>query len=381
MGAGATNETNLKIAQETNQANRDIAAQTNEANLTLAREENAFNERMWNEANKYNEPAKQVQRFQDAGLSAAASAQAAGNVAAQPLRSANLANQQTGAPMQAAVMQPQEFLTTMRNAAQLGIEMGDMIKSLTTAGLERETILSENDARRWATNKIMQDWLRGQASLPYAGRQAAAETRSMEGRAAADSKAGQLTDLAIEQAKANRDMLQKQLDVFDRNNEINYQKSLAELDNLIKDGINKDKQGQLTDAQTAGVKANTAKTYAETENVSKAGQLLDEQIEGANIQNRISEVLAILQENGYPQDFNERIAALMNSGKMDEKQLKGFIESLEKGRSISDVASEGNANLEFYYWQVFEKPMIDGISTITNMVKDIIPIPNIKVGK
>lgn len=381
MGAGATNETNLQIAQETNQANRDIAKETNETNLTLAREENAFNERMWNEANKYNEPAKQVQRFQDAGLSAAASAQAAGNVAAQPLRSANLANQQMGAPMQAAVMQPQEFLTTMRNAAQLGIEMGDMIKSLTTAGLERETILSENDARRWATNKIMQDWLRGQASLPYAGRQAVAETKSMEGRAAADSKAGVLTDLAIEQAKANRDMLQKQVDAFDRNNEINYQKSLAELDNLIKDGINKDKQGQLTDAQTAGVKANTAKTYAETENVSKAGQLLDEQISGANIQNRINEVQAILQENGYPQDFNERIAALMNSGKMDEKQLKGFIESLEKGRSVSQVASEGNANLEFYYWQVFEKPMIDGISTITNMVKDIIPIPNIKIGK
>ena len=330
MGAGATNETNLKIAQETNQANRDIAAQTNETNLHLAREENAFNERMWNEANKYNDPANQVQRFQNAGLSAAASAQAAGNVGAQPLRSANLANQQMGAPMQAAVMQPQEFLTTMRNAAQLGIEIGDAVKSLSTAGLEREVILTDNDAKRWATQKVMQDWLLGQSQLPYATRKAEADTKSAEGRAAADSKLGEVTDLAMEEKKLNIEMLKKQLYYFD-------QKSQAEIDEIAKRIEQYDLQGELTKAQTANAnaqvdltKAQTANAYKQGEQIAAQTQNIKDQNAGILADNRIKGLQAIMEETGLPKDFLGVQASLIMKGEITQKEFSDNLKSFKR---------------------------------------------------
>ena len=361
MGAGATNETNLQIAQETNQANRDIAAQTNETNLQLAREENAFNERMWNEANKYNEPAKQVQRFQDAGLSAAASAQAAGNVAAQPLRSANLANQQTGAPMQAAVMQPQEFLTTMRNAVQLGTDLGESIKSLTQAGMESEVLMTEMDAKRWATKKIMQDWLKGNKELPYTSRQAEAETKSMEGRAAADSKLAEAQELANQNAKLNRDLLQKQLDWFDKNNNINYDKAVAELRNLEKTGENLDiqgdnlqKQGKQIDAQTQNIKQSTSNAIKQGEQIDAQTENIKDQNAGILSENRIKNVEAILKENGYPESFQERIAILMNRGQMTTEDLINFMKKVQTTQEVGSDWNETDPKMKKYFTFVFD---------------------------
>lgn len=361
MGVGRTNMTNLKIAQETNQTNLDIASATNKTNLILAREENAFNERMWNETNKYNEPAKQVQRFQDAGLSAAAAAQAAGNVAAQPLRSANLANQQMGAPMQAAVMQPQEFLTTLRNAVQLGTDLGDSIKSLTQAGMENEILMTKLDADRWAARKLMQDWLVGDKQLPYTTRKAEAETKSAEGRAAVDSKLAEGQELANQNAKLNRDLLQKQLDWFDKNSNINYDKAVAELHNLEKTGENLDiqgdnleKQGKQIDAQTQNIKQSTSNAIKQGEQIDAQTQNIKDQNAGILLDNRIKEVETILKENGYPDSFQERIAILMQRGQMSTEDLVHFMKKIQTTQDVGSQWNDTDPKMKKYFTFVFD---------------------------
>lgn len=119
-----TNKTNLRIAQETNQANRDIAKETNQANLDIAQLSNEFNAaqldkqieqqwKMWNAENDYNTPAAQKERYLEAGLNPYLQDVGSGTASSMTSPSpqgAVVPTMQTGAPMEAAVMQSSDPL-------------------------------------------------------------------------------------------------------------------------------------------------------------------------------------------------------------------------------------------------------------------------------
>lgn len=128
---------NYKAQMKTNEMNNHIADKVNTANRRLAERQNQWNIDQWNRENAYNAPLQQVERLQDAGLSAAAAAQSidgAGN--AGSLQSAELANQQIGAPMQAPQVDP----SSIPSLIGVGRELMAYRKEQAEAALEEKRL-------------------------------------------------------------------------------------------------------------------------------------------------------------------------------------------------------------------------------------------------
>lgn len=342
---------NAQMQRDTNETNLQIARETNEANLNLAREQNQWNIDQWNRENAYNDPAAQAQRLRDAGLSAAAAAQQVNGGQASHLESANLANQQS-----VKIDSPRMDFNLAQDALNVASAFGgaaNAMKAFDEAKLWEDTLLTNLDAQRWATELTIQQYLKNQLQFPHEIRESEYKANSAYWRWRADENLPRNMEIGNQIAEANRNLLQKQVDAFDRNNQVNYDKAIAELNNLRKQGDNLTKQGKLIDANTSLTYAETEKTNAETENVGLQGELIKANTDVARQDNRIKEVIAILKEAGEPEHFQERIAALMEAGKMDEEDLQRFLESLRDGTSVADVCTKGDFNMELYYYEVF----------------------------
>ena len=103
---------NMAAQKDYNKKYLQGVQETNQTNLDLAEKQNTWNKEQLEDERKYNDPAKQVERLQGAGLSAAAAAQSiegAGNSA--HLESADLANQVAPQPLQA----PQFDISVLKN--------------------------------------------------------------------------------------------------------------------------------------------------------------------------------------------------------------------------------------------------------------------------
>ncbi|MBO5887143.1 MAG: hypothetical protein J6Q60_03870 [Bacteroidaceae bacterium] len=359
FGIGSTNSANS--------ANLQATRETNEANKQLAQQQNNFNYRMWQENNQYNSPLAQMRRFREAGLSGAAAAQAVSGVPSQPVQSANLANQVTPPPVQAPDYSfiGQNFIGIARELAALKKENAEANIAETNAQWQPDVILTKVGAEQAAWKLTMQQLFENQNTF---GLRMNGMWLDNEGK----MRYNRNLELMNQKLNQDIDLLQKQVNAFDRNNEINYQKSVQELRNLIKDGINKDKQGQLTDAQIANTNANTGKTLAETENVYKTGEQIEAVTEGQRINNSIQSIQKILAENGYPDNFQQRVASLMSSGQMSEDNLLKFVESLEKGQDIHKLAADGNFDMMLYYYTVFNEGTVQTIDKGTNILGNIL---------
>lgn len=119
-----TNQTNYDIAQDTNKTNLQISRMTNQANRDLANEQMQHEIDMWNMNNAYNDPSAQVQRIAAAGinpLTAFSNGGNAGNSSAPP-NVPDMANQVTGAPMQAATLDPLTFDDSLAQSILAGFK-------------------------------------------------------------------------------------------------------------------------------------------------------------------------------------------------------------------------------------------------------------------
>ena len=355
FGIGSTNSANS--------ANLQATRETNEANKQLAQQQNNFNYQMWQENNQYNSPLAQMRRFREAGLSGAAAAQAVSGVPSQPVLSANLSNQVTPPPMQAPDYSfiGQNFIGIARELAALKKENAEANIAETNANFQPQLLFTKLQAEQAAWQATVQQTMHEAKMFPYRFAQGYYETKTK--KAYADN-----VHLYIKQQELNVKQMQQQVDSFWRNNDIQYQKSVQELRNLFQQGKNLEKEGKnidadtnLKNAQTAVAGANVEKINAETQNIKDAN-------EGVKANSRIQQVQAILAENGYPDNFQQRVAGLMASGQMSDDQCLKFIESIGNTQNLHREAAEGNAELWQYYLEVFDEGWKSTIDKATGVV-------------
>lgn len=338
-----TNRTNLQISQETNQANRDIADSVNETNKYLAQKQNEWNLEQWNRENEYNHPAMQAQRFRMAGLSAAAAAQGASNVPAPHLQSANLANQQMGAPMQAATMQaPQfNFAETAKALVETLGGAANASKSVKEANLMNDLIMTDLDAKRWATQLTMQQYFQNQLSFPHQNRLLQYQADSAYWRSKGDAYFPENMRMAY--------MLQKQTFeqseyTFKNVTPLSIEKLGNEIHNLIEEGKN-------LRAQRENINANTANIIADTENKKAQNGLIEAQTlnveEDTNVKKqegffkRIQNAYGIA---GMPNDAAGRVAALVANGVITPQQsidiVKHGLQYIKTSGKVFDLSPD-----------------------------------------
>lgn len=299
---------NYEAQMDANNANREIAKQTNETNLQLAREQNAWNREEREIVQKYNEPVQQVKRLQDAGLSAAAAAQSAGNFESQPMQSADLANQQTGVPMVAPHLDEINILGIMRQAEELAsIGMDNMMKAQ-DVDLHNAFLLSDLDAKQWAVRKTMQDYQQSGQSFPYRIDSLKADIKSKDA-AAANSFA------SAELLKANREKVKQDFEFAKDLHDLDIKRYVQEIANLAE--------------QQKKIKAETSKVQQDTATSKSQQALLDASKEKVVSEKEGVELDNINKEFGAPTSVTQRLASMLASGKITEKEINDSMEGIQ----------------------------------------------------
>lgn len=241
--------------------------ETNLTNMNMARAQNEWNKEERELVQKYNDPAAQVQRLRAAGLSAAAAAQAVGNIPSQPMQSADLSVAAAPQPMQA----PQLDLSGL-NIIGIARELEALKQSkIQTKDMELdydfkpERLFTEQQIRNANFSLLRQSFEHNAQMFPHSLRAV---------------KYGYQKDKElILNARVERKILQQ-----------NYKRAVKEF-------------GWLDKFKTAELK----KVFAEISNLYKEGKNLDQQHE-------IGELKKIWEKYGAPSDFVSRFAVLIGEG-------------------------------------------------------------------
>lgn len=360
MSAAAT----MAATQSANNTALKTTIATNKANKELAEQQNEWNRQQWEDSNAYNHPAEQAKRLKEAGLSDAAAAQAVSGNTASPLQSANLANQVAPpAPQVPNIngMFTDNVIGLARQLVALKKENADAQISETNASFQPEMLFTKIQAQQAAYDVTVQQIMHEGKMFPYRFAQGYYKTKT--DKAYADN-----VHLFIKQQELNVKQMQQQVDSFWRNNDINYAKSVQELKNLFQQGKNLEKEGENIDADTNLKKSQTAANYANVDKINAETQNIKDANEGVKANSRIQQVQAVLAENGYPDYFQQRVAALMSSGQMSDDQCLKFIESIGNTQNLHRDAAEGNAELWQYYLEVFDEGWKSSIDKATGVV-------------
>ena len=301
FGQNSTNEKNKEIQDSINDTNFAIANMTNETNRQLAYLQNDWNIEQWNRQNAYNHPAAQADRLRAAGLSSAAAAQAVSDVPASSLQSANLANQQIGAPMQAATMMAPQF--NLAEIAKTAIEAAggasQAAKSMKETQLMEEIVATDLDAKRWATQMTIQQYFQNQQSFPYQNRMLQYQADSAYWRSKGDSYLPENMRMA--------NLLQKQTFdqakwAFDNINPLEIQKMGEEIKNIIE-------EGKKMRAETANIQADTNNKILQGEGIETDNAIKNEQHFSLKLDN-------CFKRFGVKDDAAGRMSALIVGGHM-----------------------------------------------------------------
>lgn len=305
-----TNSTNLNIARETNMTNERIARQTNDANRKLAEQQNQWNIDQWLRVNRYNDPSAQGQRLRNAGLSAAAAASAVNGGEAGSLQSADLANQQVGAPMQAAHMEAPDFsmlsgMNIISAARELeALKHDKLINDEQSVRTSHATdfVMSELDARNAANQMTLQTISQREKENPYK-LEAWKQGNTLQQQEIENKK------VQYKQATLNYDKTKQEFDFLAKMNDEQLKKVQAEIRNI-------EKQGSQIDAQTKNIQQDTANKVLEGEHTKATTENVKEQKEGITSENRLKRLEVVLKEAGAPDSVTQRIAALVSSGEI-----------------------------------------------------------------
>lgn len=325
----------IRSTNSANSTNLQATRETNEANKQLAQQQNNFNYRMWQENNQYNSPLAQMRRFREAGLSGAAAAQAVSGVPSQPVQSANLANQVTPPPVQAPDYSfiGQNFIGLARELAALKKENAEANIAETTAQFQPQMLLTDIQTKQAAWKLTMQELREKMSTF---GLRQQGMWLDNEGKKLYNKN----LDLMNKKLDMDTQFIQEQIKHFKQISPLQIKQLAEEINGILLDNKNKEKQGKLLDAQTGQVQAQTAKTNAETE--------------GQKYQNQITFIQSKLHEYGYPDHFAERMAVLCKTNQLSTHDIEGFL------HSIADVQREGwksqfiGENMTEYYRFCFD---------------------------
>lgn len=190
----------LKGVRETNATNKELAEKQNQWNLDQWNRQNAYNEGRWDIENEYNSPAAQVARLKAAGLNPnmmSGNPSASGEVRADTLQSADLANQQAAGmsnPLsESAAANLSSGLLAMAQVRNLN---ADTEAKEARAGLDKTKQITELSNQKWI-DKL------AQSSLDY-----------NNSRIEFNIKAGNEKDQNVINLRKSCDLLDKQIEDF-----------------------------------------------------------------------------------------------------------------------------------------------------------------------
>lgn len=322
MNTNATNETNLQIARETNEANESLAREQNDWNLARRNEEWA-----------YNDPSNQMARLKNAGLSAAAAAQAVGPSSAQPMQSADLANQQIGNPMQTADFSGLSGMNIIGDARQL-IELSkvkseaDLMK--TEAQKAQETlpaqisqVFTESDAKQWALNTVIQNYQQSAKEFPY-------KLESIKNASIGSQYIPMLQKYAAGEAKKKYELAKQELGFLDKFNPEKLKEIGVRINQIIADTKKSEQETNESEAREGHTRAVTSLV-----NLEAIGKKIDN----------------ALQEFGFPQDPAQKFGALIASGVLPAEKLDEFFNSSKYYLNSGGKYFKGSPELRQYFNQ------------------------------
>ena len=335
LGSALSGIFGVSSTNSANSTNLQATRETNEANRKLAEQQNKFNLGMWHLNNEYNSPLNQMRRLQQAGLSGAAAAQSVSGVAAQPVQSANLSNQVTPPPVQAPDYSfiGQNFIGIARELAALKKETAEANIAETTAQFQPQMLLTNIQKEQAAWKLTMQELHEKMSTF---GLRQNGMWLDNQGKALYNKN----LDLMNKKLDMDTKFVEEQIKHFKQISPLQIKQLAEEINGILLDNKNKEKQGELLDAQTDQVKAQTAKTNAETE--------------GQKYQNQITFIQSKLHEYGYPEHFAERMAVLCKTNQLSKHDIEGFL------FSVADVQREGwksqfiGENMTEYYRFCFD---------------------------
>lgn len=200
IGSGIASRRYLKGVRETNATNKELAERQNQWNLDQWHRQNAYNEGRWDIENEYNSPAAQVARLKAAGLNPnmmSGNPAASGEVRADTLQSADLANQQAAGmsnPLsEGAVANLSSGLLAMAQVRNLN---ADTEAKEARAGLDKTKQVTEMSNQKWI-DKL------AQSSIDY-----------NYSRIEFNVKAGNEKDQNVINLRKSCDLLDKQVEDF-----------------------------------------------------------------------------------------------------------------------------------------------------------------------
>lgn len=313
MGAIAS-AFNYKAQKRANEINLQLGRETNELNRELAEKQNAWNRQMWEDTNVYNSPQNQVQRLQDAGLSAAAAAQAASGIPATPMESAQLANQQIP-PSQVAPQIDFDASSLITIARQLEAlksdKLGNQMKEQ-DAAVHNRIILSEADAKEWMVDRMEQQFHQSAAMFPY----------SIAGMTADAWYKQKMSDYYTEMGKkieADTARVKQDFEFLKDFNELKKKECAEQIKNIL--------------AERKKIQQETA--------TSKSQQDLNVALKGSAESQKTSQDLQnTLTKFGFPDSVAMRSAAMMADGQITDEQFWKYLEK------IGFYATSGNRYLD-----------------------------------
>ena len=317
---------NMAAQKDYNKKYLQGVQETNQTNLDLAEKQNAWNKEQLEDERKYNDPAKQVERLQGAGLSAAAAAQSiegAGN--SSHLESADLANQVAPQPLQAPqfdISVLKSITGVIRNALELDqLQSETQIKS-EEASAAHGFFLTRNDVQTAELNLKRQEYNNVLKSFPYS-------LRSLRYKAEADKRLPALRDLELKREKANIQVMQQnyknakqEFDFLEQMNPKRFEELEKKLRNLDKERDVMNSEINKNNASAENQRAEASLAGAQEENVR-------EQKEGIKFENRGKRVEAVLKEFGSPESTAQKVGVLIEQGIIKADQLPGMLKGTQ----------------------------------------------------
>lgn len=347
----------------TNYMNYMTAMQTNQANLDLAKQQNEWNVEQWNRENKYNEPIEQVQRLRAAGLSAAAAAQAVSPNQAQPLQSANLANQQVGNPMTQASFSAgspfiqmlsglQDIIGLARNFTNLKRDKVALKSEENELDYQIPYLGSRNAQAEWANKLQIQSFEQSAKMFPYSRQYAKWQAKNEKVR-------NQALKLANQAADWQNKLLQQKFDFTEKWNEKEIERIGQEIKNLEKVGVNLDKTGKQIDAATNELHTRSDLNVANKEYTEEATKGQREENKITENEARISKLREILVRHGSPQTEAGQMAAFMAEKQLSDEECIEFIKSLRKHQEYGHTFLYDNQDeyIQEFYENVWNQGM------------------------
>ena len=282
MGASKDAKLNYESQIKTNETNYQIAQETNQFNERMADKQMAFQERMWNLQNEYNDPSAQKERLEAAGLNPYLMMDGgnAGNASSSPAgaSASGVAAQMVAPQMQNRAIASMEILSgianvlkTTQDANQVFIENQYKADDMASEIQHRLASSRDTNARAYwqeVANGLSRTIWQNQATQGYLNNVSLAHT--IEGQVLGNiyqrgANVFQSVEQGMQVGRYISDMLTS---IASRSaTKASIDRTMHEINNLIKQGGNLDIQNEMLENQRDGQSAYEKDYYQERRKV------------------------------------------------------------------------------------------------------------------